>query len=507
MEEQLKRIKPSTNGVDQRLQTLKQILVTINASAKRSALANQLGQSYQGERKLYEALGYPTEEDLTYEYFENKYKRQDIATAIIDKPVDATWGGSLLITEEEEVVEDSGLNDAWLELNKEFGVKKRLNKLDKLAGIGHYSVLLFGFDDVKKLEDWAQPAKGKKTLTFLKQLSEEEASIHRLEKNTKRKRFGQPLLYRVRISEDTTGVQGNKDSISVRSDTTVRGQSSSRSKKTTDILVHHTRVIHVKDGELTSEIFGTPRLKPIINRLEDLEKILGGDAEMFWRNARPGYHAKPDDNFSISDDVVKELEDELDKYEHDLRRFITAEGVDINALTQVVASPKEHFEIQIKAISTQTGIPKRILEGSERGELSSSQDRDQWLSLIQNRMTEFAEFDIFRPFIDKCMSHGILPEEDKYTVVWEDIFAPSEAEKVEVGKKRSDALKVYSDAVFAAEIMPPDQALKFLLGLMPDQIKEVQQAIEEQAARGDGRVGEEDGNESEEETETELRRT
>lgn len=502
------RLKPSinTNGVDQRLQTLKQILVTINASAKRQALANRLGQSYQGDRKLYEALGYPREEDLTYEYFENKYKRQEIAKAIIDKPVDATWGGSLLVTEEDEAAEESTLNDAWLELNKEFGVKKRLNKLDKLAGVGHYSVLLFGFKDIKKLDDWAQPATGKKELTFLKQLSEEEASIHKLEKNTKSKRFGQPLLYKVRISEDTTGVQGNRDSISVRSDTTVRGQSSSSSKKTTDILVHHTRVIHVKDGELTSEIFGTPRLKPIINRLEDLEKILGGDAEMFWRNARPGYHAKPDENFSISDDTIKALEDELDKYEHDLRRFITAEGTDIKALTQEVASPKEHFEIQIKAISSQTGIPKRILEGSERGELASSQDRDQWLSLIKNRMTEFAEFDIFRPFIDKCMSHGILPEEEKYTVIWEDIFAPSEAEKVEVGKKRSDALKVYSDSLFAAEIMPPKLALKLLLGLTQDQIQEVQQVLDEQTVRGDG-TGEEDGNESEVRGTGTMRRT
>jgi hypothetical protein len=96
-------------------------------------------------------------------------------------------------------------------------------------------------------------------------------------------------------------------------------------------------------------------------------------------------------------------------------------------------------------------------------------------------MTEFAEPFILRPFIDKCMEHGILPEEEDYVVVWEDIFAPSEKEKVEVAKSRSDALKVYADSPFATEFLPPQLAYKYLLGLSDDQITEVEQAVAEAA--------------------------
>ena len=59
---------------------------------------------------------------------------------------------------------------------------------------------------------------------------------------------------------------------------------------------------------------------------------------------------------------------------------------------------------------------------SEIGQLASTQDRDNWLSLVIGRRTEFAEPCIIRPFVDRCIEYGVLPAtKDDYSVKWEDL--------------------------------------------------------------------------------------
>ena len=152
---------PKMAQLEQRLQTL----------LSRASLARKMGWSYEGDRKLYEALGYPNDKDLDFKYYYQKYDRQDIAAAIIDRPVEATWNGPVVVTEEGSKPMDSPLNKAWKELEKKFKVKSRLVKLDKLAGIGQFGLLLFGFSDVKTLEDYTKPVSSKPKLIYLKQYS------------------------------------------------------------------------------------------------------------------------------------------------------------------------------------------------------------------------------------------------------------------------------------------------------------------------------------------------
>lgn len=452
----MNRTKNSPKTNEAKIKQLEQIGELVS----RANFAQKLGWQYGGERKVYEALGYPTEKELTFQYYYDKYDRQDIASAVIDKPVEATWDGQLMLTEEDKQVDESPLNKAWLELEDKLSVKSRLVKLDKLAGIGQFGLLLFGFDDVKEPKDWKKAVTGKRNLLYLKQMSEATVAIHEWEKNSAKPNFGLPLLYKIQIG----------------------GSGTDQSK---EIIVHYSRVIHVKSNNLLSEVYGRPRLKPIVNRLEDLEKILGGDAEMFWRGARPGYHASAKEGYEMGPAETEALEDELDKYEHDLRRFISAQGVDIKEMASQVADPLNHIDGQLQAISAQTGIPKRILIGSERGELSSSQDKDQWLTLVQARMKEFAEPSIFRPFIDKCIEHGVLPKTAKYFVIWADIFAPSEKQKAEVGVERAKALKEYSTNPFASVILPPALAYKYLLGLSEEQAQEIMDEANLEAVRED----------------------
>jgi len=67
-------------------------LQIMSALAGRLDFFNKFGwDDYNGARNLFNALGYP--QIIRYKDYHNRYARQEIAKAIIDKPVKATWQG------------------------------------------------------------------------------------------------------------------------------------------------------------------------------------------------------------------------------------------------------------------------------------------------------------------------------------------------------------------------------------------------------------------------------
>lgn len=440
---------PQTNE----MQTLASALVA------RHAFARALGmKSYGGARDVSQALGYP--KDLWYEDFAARYFRQDIAKAIIDRPIKATWQGALSVVESDTDT-DTALEKAWEDLNSRFSLKSIFSRADKCSGLGKYGILLLGLDDVKMYTDFEKPVTaGKRKLLYVKPFGEGSAQILTYDNNTQSKRYGLPLIYSI-TTQETEG--GNSMVISV----------------------HHSRVIHIVDDILESEVEGSPRLEVVYNRLMDLEKLVGGDAEMFWRGARPGYSGVVDKDFQMSAPLKEDLQNQMEEYEHDMRRFMISEGVDLKALAQQIADPINHVDIQIQMISAVTGIPKRVLVGTERGELSSAQDTTEWKVYVQGRREDYAELRIVRPFINKAIELGILPppaSAGKYSIKWSDLFAISEADRVKIGMDRSTAIKNYASSPMAEAVMTPDVFLEVGLGLTEDQIKYVGKKMVGQAS-------------------------
>jgi hypothetical protein len=454
----LHRTKPRTNRQPTNgsaLAEAKRRLQVLSVLTQRLTLARNMGISYDGDRDLYEALGYKNK--LDWEDYYSQYKRQDIAKAVIDRPVRATWQGEFRVYEAEDDKETT-FEKAWDTLDDALKLKPKFSRLDRLTGIGKYGVLLLGLDDVKDNDGWKEQVKpGKRKLLYLMPFGSEHAKIHTWEKRPDNERYGQPLLYNIEV-------------------TTPEGT------ETKSLQVHYTRVIHVVDDPLENEIEGTPRLQAVFNRLKDAEKVVGGSAEMFWRGARPGYQGKLDKDFTINTDTEDDLMNQIDEYEHNLRRILLLEGIDLQALQMQVSSPKEHVDVIIQMISMEKGIPKRILTGSERGELASSQDRDEWLTYVKNRREEFVEPCIVRPFVDACIQYRILPKPpDGYSVKWEDLFAPSEKDKVDIGKVRASALKEYVSQP-AEHIVPAPAFYRYFLGLSEDDISQIEEIKEAEMA-------------------------
>jgi len=414
----------------------------------RARLAALLGMQYGTDRNVYEALGY--KETVRFSDYASRYLRQDIARAIIDRPVSYTWRGPLVIGEAGDD-QETKLEKAWKELEDHHSLKSKFVRLDKLSSIGFYGVLLLGFDDTPQVSDFKKPVSRTPKLLYVKPLSSDVAKIASYVKDSKDPRYGLVETYDIEYNNP--------------------GSDSDMTK----MRVHHTRCIHVIPNMLQSEVEGTPVLQPVYNRLMDLEKLVGGSAEMFWRGARPGYQGVLKDDYTISPNEEDKLQEKLAEYEHNLRRFIMTEGYELKDLAPQISDPSKHVDVIIQMISAQTGIPKRILTGSERGELSSQQDITSWYATIQTRREEYAEPTIIRPFVDRMIELGILPEAStgEYFVDWQDLYSESDKDKAEVGKTRAEAIKSYAQNLLAQEIVSPDAFLKWFLGLDPDDVEQI----------------------------------
>jgi hypothetical protein len=433
----------------------------------RAAAAQRLGKSFGGERNLYEALGY--KRNLTFQDYYSRYARQDIARRIVEAPVDSTWRQKPEISQGDPETE-TPFEKAVADLVQQRQLWHYLKRLDRLSGIGEFGVMLLGFNDGAELD---QPVQSATELLYLQPLLQHSVQIERYVIDTGDERYALPEMYKLKPNTDTMDATQPQ---------LVR----------TDQRVHWTRVIHVAEGLEENDVFGTPRLKAVFNRLQDLELITGGSAEMFWRGAFPGLGFMAREGANFDPNQADDLEDEITSYIHGLRRYMKLKELDIEQLSAEVADPSNHVDMLVSIISSATGIPKRILMGSERGELASTQDKENWADRVEERRNDHATPRIVRPLIDRLMGVGVLPEAEDYDVMWPSVYTPNEKDQATVANTRTQALTAYSNAPGAEILMPPRQYFEFILGLEPEQIEQIMEAGEQAAAEEEAEIAEEE---------------
>jgi len=374
---------------------------------------------YNGARDYYTSLGYP--KTVRFQDYEDFYYRGDIAGKIVDLPAKDTWKKPPLISdgrqtekEEKEIREEKQpLNTPFLE-DWDTVVNRRkvwhyLSRADRISGIGRFGVMFLGIKNSGKTSDPLNfNAYDLESLMYLSVFSEGSVEIVELEEDNKDKRFGLPKFYRIKMGENTKY----------------------------DETVHWSRIIHFADDLTENEVYSRPRLERVVNRLHDLMKVVGGGSEATWRLAYQGIHANIKEGYNFTPEQRKFLADEIDEYIHDTKRFVRTQGVDITQLGGQVVDPSGLFNINISLISAASGIPQRILIGSERGELASSQDAENWAGIISSRQTEYGE-PLLRKFIDRLIWLGILTKPENglnaYGLTWPDIYQMSVKEQAEVG--------------------------------------------------------------------------
>lgn len=382
---------------------------TMSNIVTRLNLGRHLYARNSGTRDYYKVFGY--KDILTYEDLLAKYVRQGISTRIVDAPAQALWNDPPIIESNNEE-----WNKIWNDLLVQHNLWEIMLRLDKLCGLGRYACLFIGVNNSGKL-DKAVPNKiSNNTLRkalYFQVYSQNTAEIDTLFNDSSEANYLKPASYTIYPFKNDNASDIKIPTIS---------QSSFK--------VHSDRVLHVAEGTLENDLFGFPRLEKVFNDLDDMLKVSGGTAETYWLTSNRGMQVDVDKEMDLSPEDAQNLTDELDEYQNQLRRYIRTRGIKINNLGSDIPEPKQTFEMLISLISGSTGIPRRLLIGSEAGQLASEQDRANWAERKDGRRKEFGEPRIIFPFIKKLTQLQVLPSPDnlRITITWPDAFKLSPLE-------------------------------------------------------------------------------
>lgn len=496
--------------------TVKNAALKVNEaySIIRDRLSSFLGYSHNGNRDLYKVFGY--EREVSVQALLEMYKRNDIANRIIRAFPQATWREAPVICDDTGDSSEKGTEgySPFVAAVEDFMDKKNvlrfIERADRLASIGRFGLLFMGFGDG---QDPRVPlTSGKAPLLFMSPyMGEVGATVNKWDEDIKSPRYGLPLQYSLQSAQ----MNGGEKTSPHRA-----------------IVAHHSRVLHISEFLDQDDTYGMPRLLPIYNRLKDLEKVVGGSAETFWLTANRGMALWADKEASLTETDIQAIKDQADEFSHQLRRNLVGTGMTAEVLGSESPDPQPNAEILIQLIAGAVGIPQRILLGSERGELASGQDENNWQSRMDERRQTFATPMVLRPFIQKMIDTGNIPmpsaadnveegtEEEvvvkpngrrarRHRVVInsgeegaEHVFyiewpmpAIGEAERATIALSRTQAIVAYSNAPSAGLVVPTQEWRKDIMDLPPESDYEpeaVEQPLDEMdpALTGDDPEGE-----------------
>lgn len=430
------------------------VIANAMAGGLRGQLGAFMGYSHKGQRDLYKVFGY--ERVLQFNHYLAMYQRGDLANRIVGAFPQATWREVPIVKDEDgdsvEKLDNKGRPNksyspfaaAWVALAKKHKIYSYLERADRISGIGHYGVLLMGFADGKPL---SEPLEGKPKLTYMVPYPEGGAVVNSFEMDPANERYGLPKSYNLR----QINVEGGQNQTS-----------------RTISNVHPSRVIHIAEFLDSDDVYGQPRLRAVFNRLMDLEKVVGGGAEMFWLNANRGLLFSADPAMKLDAATKTALSEQAEEFANQQRRMMVGQGFTAQNMGSDVADPEMHSSGLLDIIAGTTGIPKRILIGSERGELASSQDENAWSLRIEERRTHFAAA-VLTEVIQKLIDTGnLIAPKGEWSAEWPRHTGQDPEQQARIGLLKTQAIAAYANSPEAPFLVPPQEFRRDVVNLPPE---------------------------------------
>lgn len=379
------------------------LMRTLGTLVDRLGLAKLAGLRFDGKRDFYAVFGYiskPNGHD-----FVQKYLRQDIASRVVDAPPDAQWFDPPKI---EKPSDGQAYIDGLMEKGIEFW--SVIRDADRFSRMNHYSVILLGLPGDPKTPFTAS-SKGE--LMYMRAIGSRFIDDVVLNTDPRSPDFQKPKKYVIKLQEQATSA----------------GQSlaSGTLSQLKTLEVDASRIIHVAESSLEDTVYGNPVMEKCFNILDDLLKVAGGTSETYWLTANRGIQADVDKEMELDPEDAAQLSSQIEEYQHQLRRILRTRGVSINTLDSQTPSPQQVFDMLVALISGTSRIPRRILTGSEAGQLASEQDRANWAEYLEERRGNFAEPVILRPLFRRFQSFGFIGS-GKVDFEWPESFRMSPLE-------------------------------------------------------------------------------
>lgn len=410
----------STNGTKVTDSERREVLAAMSSALiDRMNLARKLGETYDGDRKVWEEAGYP-KTIAPHEHI-RRYRRQPAARRVVEMPVRATWREPPEVVEPDAPEGGTEFMRAWWDLVERKKLWSEFERADRLARLGRYSVMLIGVADTDdaQLAEPLDTVRGPDDLIYLSTFAERHVRILKWVTDSRNSAYGTPELYRIDLSAGMSGFPAESHP------------------------VHRSRLLHIVEDPLEDDVFGVPALEPIWNDLLDLEKVNAGTAEGYWQLAARTLKGSIDADGEYTEDDLDDLKEAFEEMAHKLRRHMMAQGLDLEWLGGQTADPTGAAANIWQNISAGSGIPLRILRGSETGERASSEDQKSFLGMVQEREQHHAEPNILRAFIDRMVELRILPQPGRagYEVMWPERFQVPDSERAEANLSRARTAK------------------------------------------------------------------
>lgn len=409
----------------------------ISTAGLRNAIQAWLGASLYDDRELYETFDWP--KDVDDERYYATYTRHPFAKPVVDRPAFTSWRDEPDIVDP-EADDESDFEAKMRQANRAHDVWSYAERLDRLAGIGRYGVMVFVTSDVDGPETLATPLEasaGGEGLDFVQQIKVfSEVSVDSIEwgdaSDAAEGRWGKPVAYHIDFSpEASTDKTGTEDDAVYE--------------------VHHSRTVAAPaTRKLDDEFFGRPRLEPVFNVLRDIEKVLGSVAEMAYRGADKGLAIQHDpDQVNVgSDEFWEQHNEEIRDWFQGIKPVFETTG-SVTELGGQIANVSNVFQPQLSALAAATGIPKRVFEGDPAGALASAaEDTQAYFGMIEERRGEYVTPHYARPIVRWYIERGVVSEPDSGTVgqgkflfdvEWDPLRVLSEQEQANVVQTQLDA--------------------------------------------------------------------
>jgi hypothetical protein len=232
-------------------------------------------------------------------------------------------------------------------------------------------------------------------LLYLRAYPEYLAQVVRWESNPTSPRYGMPVMYLLTLNDPTqvnqySGVGMDKSSM----------------------YVHWTRVLHIAESDMSSnESLAFPRLQNVFNYVYNCTKISASSPEGYWKSAFTILSAET--NPQLGGDVEVDetaVKRSIENLQNSLQRSWLGKGMSLKTVAPSVTEPTSHLDMQLKLICITKGWPKRIWEGSERGELASSQDEQEHVSRMEGRQVTYLSPRLIAPFFNSLIMFGVVAE-------------------------------------------------------------------------------------------------
>jgi hypothetical protein len=491
---------------------------TVNAMLmSRQAMFQQFADP---RRDIDDECGYPRTTAIDAWFFRHLYDREPVANRVVSLMPKECFKVLPTIYEDEDAKSSTEFEEAWDDLGKDLEgqswhadehnttIWEYLKRADELSGIGTFGIILLGLDDGKLFQEPAEGVPpdgapkdmtgvsglgstksssgmdiyggttatfqnplssvmgtdsqyfqtqfagmnpngkpkqgGQRKLVFLRAFDESLVQVVQYEADRFNPRFGMPVMYLVTLNDPRqphTGV----------------------GLPLASVRVHWSRVIHIADNRVNSEIFGNPRMRPVLNPILDIRKVRGADAEGWWKNCimRVFLETHPQLGGDVDVDYPA-LKDMMENMENGLQRWAAMVGMSAKTVAPAVADPTAHCAVQLESICIQLRCPVRVFKGSERGELASSQDDAQWNDQVRERQSGHVTPRIIKPFVDRLIMLGVLPEPEEWHVEWPDLESIGDVEKSVIALQETQALAAYQQGSLQSLIGPVDYFTKVL---------------------------------------------